>query len=126
MITLATLEQATEQEVFDHIAKHLLTQRKQATSKRGCSYRTPEGLTCAAGCLISEKEYHQLASKDSPMFEGEDWHGVVESNEEVTNAHEKLIKRFQLIHDSHDVGFWEKSIKTLAEEYNLTFNPPQP
>lgn len=40
MITLKTLSQATEQEVFDQVANHLLTQMEQSAVAGGCWYRS--------------------------------------------------------------------------------------
>ena len=75
MITLKTLPQATAQEVFDQVAKHLLTQMKKSVAKRAaesasdskdyCMYRGFDGTKCAAGCLISDDEY-------KPEFEQKD------------------------------------------------------
>ena len=39
-ITLATLAQATEQEIFDQVARHLIKQGKRAADGSGCKYRT--------------------------------------------------------------------------------------
>lgn len=56
MITLKTLADATEQEVFDQVANHLLTQMKKSEHTRknpyeyvNCLYRSSDGLKCAAG-----------------------------------------------------------------------------
>jgi hypothetical protein len=53
---------ASKQEVFDHVAHHLLSQGKPAGSKMAgggftCEYRTADGLTCAIGCCISASNY---------------------------------------------------------------------
>lgn len=36
MITLATLHEATAQQVFDQVARHLLTQGQKSNDERGC------------------------------------------------------------------------------------------
>ncbi len=54
-ITLATLPEATAQEVYSQVRKHLLTQKMKSIEEgKGCVYRGPDGLMCAAGCLISD------------------------------------------------------------------------
>lgn len=68
-ITLNTLPQATEQELFDYIATHLLTQNEKSMSSMGCQYHIKD-LKCAAGCLIDRTEYDQ-------NFEGKDWSTLV-------------------------------------------------
>lgn len=55
-ITLKNLHEATEQQVFDQVAGHLLTQ-KEVLPSPACFYRGPNGLKCAAGCLIANDEY---------------------------------------------------------------------
>ena len=45
------------QEIFDKVAKHLLTQNERAVNASGrCKYRI-NGLKCAAGILISDSDY---------------------------------------------------------------------
>ena len=67
MITLATLAQATPQEIFDQSANHLLAQNKPAAVKNNrCRYRIGRHLKCAAGCFISDSEYRSY-------MEGQDW-----------------------------------------------------
>ena len=57
-ITLATLPQATAQEVYSQVRNHMLTQGIQSMIEfHGCQYHGPEGLMCAAGCLVSDTEY---------------------------------------------------------------------
>ena len=50
----------TNQEIFNHVVTHLREQGQPAVSTDGlCSYRTPDGLSCAVGCLIDEDEYQE-------------------------------------------------------------------
>lgn len=53
-----------KQEVFDKVATHLLTQKRQAWDEQtnGCVYRASNGDKCAIGCLIPDQFY-------SPEFE---------------------------------------------------------
>lgn len=59
----------TEQQIFDKVVTHLFTQGRKAgfppllNGKLICRYRTPEGLSCAAGCLIKDEHY-------TPSLEG--------------------------------------------------------
>ena len=106
MITLATLPQATEQEVFEQVAKHLLTQNKKSFEFDTCRYRGPNGLKCAAGCLISDEEY-------IVGFEGTTWAGL------FNLPYSCLIQGLQDIHDNEDVQDWKQSLFNLAVQYNL-------
>lgn len=119
MITLETLPQATEQEVFDQVATHLLTQNEQSSINRGatgevfCRYRAGD-LMCAAGCLIDDNEYNET-------LEGEGWHGLVQQGI-APKEHETLINSLQEIHDETVVNNWFSELKDLAFNYGLNTN----
>ena len=113
MITLKTLHKATEQQVFDQVAKHLLTQKQQAMLHGNCQYRTPGGLKCAAGCLIADDEY-------SEDLESNGW-GHLTANSRVPVAHSSLICSLQNIHDEYDpVDSWYPELYDLAENLGLS------
>jgi len=117
MITLATLAQATEQEVFDQVATHLLTQGQKCQDFDDdmnpiCVYRNSDGQSCAAGCLIGFGEYR------GEVFEGKSWRVLVEDNLASKN-HTELIARLQSIHDNISVRTWYKCLKDVAIEYKL-------
>ena len=120
-ITLATLHEATAQQVFDQVAKHLLTQRRKSLAAlsnpdlSGCAYRGDGNLKCAAGCLISDDEY------DSD-FEGEYWGGLVKLRK-VPESHKALIDKLQAIHDERDAGDWPIALKELANKLELSLSP---
>lgn len=126
MITLATLAQATEQEIFNHVARHLITQgvvsRDRVTDM--CTYRDDFGNRCAAGCLIADEEY------DASM-ETLAWHQLV-SLGRVPKEHQTLIGQLQQIHDGFDdeeevrtqepgeaVHSWRRELRRMAEEYDF-------
>ena len=48
-----------EQEVFDRVARHLLTQRRKSMIERSagpvCAFRGVDGTKCAIGCLIPDQ-----------------------------------------------------------------------
>jgi hypothetical protein len=114
MITLKTLEQATTQEVFDQVAKHLLTQNKQSEGEHNngltCMYRSPDGLKCAAGCLIGDDEYLS-------HWERRSW-GFVSRVGGVTK-HIDLISSLQSIHDDCEPSQWLVRLKELASSKEL-------
>lgn len=112
MITLKTLEKATAQEVFDHIAEHLLTQREKCTDNNVCVYSNFKGLKCAAGCLISNDEYNL-------KFEGYSWVALVQNNA-VPSTHTYLIRELQYMHDEYDPEEWIDSLSEIASQNNLS------
>ena len=106
----------TEQELFDKVANHLLTQNKKSynSAENACAYRSPDGLKCAAGCLIEDNEY-------TDGLEGKTWAGLL-VRRCVKDDHSSLIMRLQKIHDHKRPCEWKDKLKNLAEEYNLKFN----
>src|SRR5258706_1958080 len=66
----------TNQELFDKVKNHLLSQNAQSIAYRTpqtyhvvkyCVYKNENGLKCAIGCLIPDEKY-------SPEFEGVSLH----------------------------------------------------
>lgn len=121
MITLKTLAQATEQEVFDQVAKHLLTQNKQSwrTNGIGCVYRNPDGLKCAVGCLIADDEYDVLmdGAEDTSVRD------LVNAGL-FPDAHTALLSRLQSVHDYATPENWSSELRIAANKFGLKFTPP--
>jgi len=114
MITLKTLDSASEQEVFDQVAKHLLTQNKSSRAADGyCAYRGEDNLRCAAGCLISDDEY-------DPKMEGASWDVFVDQHK-ITQRHKHLIRALQIMHDSHVAYVWPRMLQHIAKSYDLNY-----
>ena len=126
MITLKTLPEATAQEVFDHVATHLLTQKKKSLHSlellgadlagglggdpgyEACRYRGDNGLKCAAGCLIGDDEYKQ-------SWEGTLWSDLVlDARNQIPTAHMDLIHDLQNIHDGYPSRSWYGALVRLA------------
>jgi hypothetical protein len=110
----------TEQETFDKVARHLLKQGKQAKACFGllsaeprCAYRTPEGLTCAAGCLIPDELY-------DPQFEGSAFSALAANEPRLAAlAPVFLVAYLQTIHDAHEPTTWKGKLAELAEWKHL-------
>lgn len=88
----------TKAEVFYFVIAHLRAQGVQAKTEQGsCRYRTPEGLKCAAGCLIPDAKYN-------PEFEGSCW-ATIASNFPQYKEYRDMIMDLQLLHDGCNQGF---------------------
>ena len=112
MITLATLPQATAQQVYDQVKAHLLTQMKKSTTTKGlCQYRSKKDRRCAAGCLISDKEY-------DVRMENTTW-DILVNRKQVPSVHNRLIRHLQLVHDRWPVSAWRAQLERVALKYNL-------
>ena len=115
MITLATLAQATPQEVFDQSANHLLAQNERSAIKTNkCRYRIGKQLKCAAGCFIADSEYRE-------KMEGQQWRSLT-IDSLVPIEHGYLISNLQNIHDNYPPNAWPKRLKNLADSLGLEFN----
>lgn len=121
-ITLATLPQATKQQVFDQVARHLLLQNSKSTrilnvDSSTCAYRSNIGdksKQCAAGCLIDDKEYN-------PDWEGKGWQFLANSGL-VPQAHSGFIEELQQVHDTTFPLRWGEELKNIATQHNLIFD----
>lgn len=108
-------ESMTEQEVFDKVAEHLLTQHRQSLLSSGkCAYRGENGLMCAAGCLIPDDLY------DLSM-ECLDWEQLVKNKFIPEHQHYNLIDNLQYVHDSFFPIGWKAKLREIAFEFDLEF-----
>jgi hypothetical protein len=117
-----------QQEIFDKVATHLITQGVQAlrnpAGRAGptmvCAYRGDNGTMCAAGCLIPDEEYKS-------WFEGTPWGDVsykIPSLASLTDRDHELISSLQFVHDWEDswytIDILKDRLSTVASSYGLS------
>jgi len=111
------------QELFDKVAKHLLTQKAKAMRVMGyeprCAYRGEDGKSCAVGCLIDDTEY-------APWMEGNpvDWLFDMDlplTLREKLEGNRGLLLDLQEVHDEYEVENWEQALRNLAKSHDLEF-----
>jgi len=115
-ITLSNLSEATEQQVFDQVKNHMLTQMKKSMLGANgdiCAYRGFDGLQCAAGCLMSDEEASKIPGQKS-------WYSL-SIKKLVPKDHLELISELQDIHDIENPDEWAESLERLASYRELTF-----
>ena len=123
-----------DQEIFDIVKSHLLTQKKAAQIPGGnrCQYRLGE-LKCAVGVLIPDTEYvpeMEFASMSS--LTDIDFPGRTEETKKavklLTKVFDKinispksyrLLKALQDIHDYSSPHYWENELIYLAKKFDL-------
>jgi hypothetical protein len=110
MITLATLKDATRQQVFDQVVENSLRQSEKCMERASCKYLHGT-YKCAAGWLIGPEEYKK-------SLEGNDWESLVNA-ELVPNFHSSLICALQEVHDTADVKRWQDGFYDVATEFDL-------
>jgi len=112
MITLKTLPTASAQQVFDQVARHLLTQRQKSVNDNNvCVYRGVNNLSCAAGCLMADDEYSQ-------DMEEIGWFNLIKYYK-VPDVHEQLISDLQLTHDCREPEEWAEDLMDVASKHQL-------
>lgn len=123
-ITLANLATSTEQEVFDYIVNHLLTQNAKSQDDGTCLYLNPEGLKCAAGCLIADNDTTAKIIRNNNNDDS--WDELIYENL-VTHEHRNLIAAMQVIHDNvmNVPSDWPTELENYAHNNGLTYNGKQ-
>lgn len=104
----------TQQELFDRVATHLLTQKAKAIGADGrCRYRAPNGLTCAIGCLIPEEQY-------DPELEGcTVFNTRIREVAGFQMALSDLAADLQRLHDYESPEHWCAELKEVAANHRL-------
>ncbi len=107
------------QEIYDKVRKHLLTQNKKALNPEGtrCRYRaTSDGARCAIGCLIPDELY-------SLNMEGEGVSpGFIDKyhlNDLFPVESFGLLRSLQATHDLNYPCHWKECLDIIANAYNL-------
>lgn len=124
------MKMLTNQEIFDKVATHLLTQGKKSINDEWrCLYHGPNGLMCAAGCLM-------LGSEDTSSFEGT---SIPNPSAEDTLTHKEsavldalerggvprtcealnLVSDLQDLHDNDNPREWLDALRYCAEACSL-------
>lgn len=136
----------SDQQLFDYVAEHLLTQGVQASDQYGtCCYRDDSGKSCAVGCLIPNALYNEefegmavLGFVDELMSNeyrniGADvvaflgLHGDTLNNRTKTKRY-KLLNALQIVHDisstwgNGEVSLYEE-LKSVAKRFKLRITP---
>jgi hypothetical protein len=112
----------TKQETFDIVARHLLTQNKKAYGpyytafgkNNGCVYRSPDGLKCAAGCLIPDDKYHSDLEGEIANL------GDMKLLLQELGHDANFVRRLQLIHDNTAEEDWAAALIREAAKEGLS------
>ena len=117
------------QNIFDRVATHLLTQKKRAAIKRpehtvfACRYRTQEGLSCAVGCLLSDRVAKKGDRLSATGAGGSVWdlanHGFLPKTLSDDDTL-RLLSSLQIVHDGNKPSTWKTRLRKVAKEYELS------
>ncbi len=114
-----------DQDIFDTVSKHLLTQGKKSvmnpTGEAGdadCAYRGVGGLKCAIGCLIPDDRYHAgLEGESATSPEVKLALGDVYNNSGPCPGF--LIDLLQQCHDRYLPDQWAARLDKIADLLKL-------
>lgn len=117
----------TKQETFDTVVAHLRKQGARAETLMDygddepvCVYRAPNGMKCAAGCLIPDDKYKSTFEKTRVgVYAGTEVTRVIR---ELGHAVD-LVSELQGVHDAHSPEFWEARFKEVARAHGLVYSP---
>lgn len=73
-----------------------------------CAYKSPEGLKCALGCLMTSREYKK-------SFETLPWEDLVAAKL-VPIAHKRLLCDLQKCHDDEEVKDWQHALDIIKNK----------
>lgn len=120
-------ELLTDFDVFNYVKNHLLAQNTKSQiaeentdvneiSNIFCAYRSPDGLSCAIGCLIEDKHYSFRLEKTS-VSDLAVSAAVIKS---IPNweFNEQLLTDLQYVHDIVNVEKWEAHLTILSSNFN--------
>ncbi len=111
------------QAVFDHVARHVLTQRRRCRRNDNCLYRDGSGAACAIGALIPQSCY-------VPQMEDRNLFGLVQwcwaspfpqhhALAHCLYEHQILLTRLQRLHDSCEPANWPYLLREIATDARL-------
>ena len=106
------------QTIFNKVARHLLKQMQQSKGSVYCMYRGPKGLRCAVGAVIPNRLYRshmENAGSIDHLFDQNTKLAELLGGENIS-----LLRRLQLIHDSHVPSVWRGELVHLAKCRNFS------
>jgi hypothetical protein len=110
-----------QQEIFDAVTQHLLTQNAQARAGGRCVYRGKNGLRCAIGGILPDLLY-------VPSMEGRTALSLMENYPKVAEYfgadNTQFLDGLQEVHDLFSPQDWRSELAVIAAYNGLTFNPP--
>ncbi len=113
-----------DQEVFDKVARHLLTQKRKSLVKDdslSCMYRSHDGLQCAAGCLIPDSIYKERMEHNTINCMLSPKHERYEPSLAalLAGVSSEMLRRLQLVHDRSAVHDWFGELDRAAVDFQL-------
>lgn len=103
----------SEQEIFNQVADHLLTQKKKSRDPKvkSCQYRGPNGLKCAVGGILEDHEV-QFGGNNCTVYS-------IDLPDRL-QGHVKFLRELQSIHDKNRPSRWLEKLSAFAKKHKLS------
>lgn len=111
-------EKTTNQAVFSFVAKHLLKQNCKSTGHWSCLYHSPDGLKCAVGALISDKDYDHRMERNDIAYLLKDRLKTFPQLRPLLRFL-PMLSSLQRVHDTTDPSHWKTNLENVAKDYGL-------
>lgn len=118
----------TNQEIFDIVAVHLLTQGKKSLAginNSSCVYRDPNGRKCAIGVLIADEHYSEELERKS-VWTNEVVAALEKSGFDTEPPRLNFLDELQRIHDGYAPAEWRRMLVSLAYAHRLSTDALKP
>lgn len=112
------------QTIFNRVSKHLLKQMKRSSlngDNSVCLYRGPNGLKCAVGILIPDKDYRDDMEYDGTVINPHSEVRIYLSQRGYSADNFELLDRLQRLHDNCYPKDWKRELVKVAKTFDLKF-----
>jgi len=107
------------QEIFDTVAKHLLTQKVKSKAAI-CLYRGPNGTKCAIGALIKDEFYDiEMECLGGLLVNSSAQWALKQSGVRFSDGLWSFLSQLQEIHDEHEPETWKDELDQFAKKHSL-------
>ena len=106
-----------EQQIFDQVTRHLITQGERSEDSEMCLYRHGN-LKCAVGCLITDQFYDAGIEGSHPRDEVV--RQALRDSLGTDDLPVQLLAKLQHIHDYEPPGHWIDGLAELARDRGLS------
>lgn len=114
-----TLTLRTNQQVFNFVRNHLLTQNEKSLSvdDHMCMYKSDDNknLSCAIGCLIPKELYS--SNMERKGLSSDVVIKILQKSLPNWKIDFQLLESLQSIHDSIDIKDWDYALGHLKKDY---------
>lgn len=112
----------TNQEIFDKVSVHLLTQNRKSHlpgAKDLCAYRGVDGCKCAVGVMIYDEHYIKELEDKLARSSSVQTALIASGVPAWIVGEEYLLIDLQLVHDLYPPEMWRDGLQDVAAEFDL-------